>query len=224
MFNLDELFGKSPFKPLYEHMQKVRDCVEKLPELKEAFLSADTEKQNEVFEHICKLEHKADIVKQNIRNDLPKRYFLPVDRADLLNFLNSQDSIADAVEDVAVIITIRNTRLPEKLKEEFGKLFDRVYSTCAAAFVVSDRIDELTEAGFGGYEAAKVTELIEKVGELEWRADKSQMNLSRSLFSVECDIDPVTVLVIDKIIVRLGKLANNAELTADMMRNLLSKK
>ena len=68
-----------------------------------------------------------------------------------------------------------------------------------------------------------LAELIEKVGEAEWRADKSQMIISRELFKMEKELDPVSILIIDKIIVRMGKVANNAETCADMMRNLLTK-
>lgn len=223
MFGINELFGKSPFKPLHEHMVKVKDCVDKLPNLKSAFVAGDFARINEVFKEVCKLEHKADLVKKTIRVQLPKTYFLPVDRGDILDFLNAQDSIADAIEDVAVLLDIRKSKVPDELKNEFAELFDRVFDTCVAAFEVSGQIDELAETGFGGYEASQVSEAIEKVSECEWKADKIQMTISRKLFDIETQIDPVTVLVLDKIIVRLGKIANNAETASDMMRNMLVK-
>jgi len=224
MFNLNELFGQSPFRPLHEHMIKVKDCVDLLPELSEAFLECDCDKVYSVFQKICKLEHKADIVKQEIRNQLPKRYFLPVDRGDVFNFLLAQDAIADAIEDVAVLLTLRKTVIPGALKPDFKELIEKTMQTCVYAFEVSGEINKLAETGFGGYEASRVSELIEKVGESEWQADKAQMNLSKKLFEIEKELDPVTIIFIDKIIVRVGKIANNAETTADMMRNLLSKK
>jgi len=224
MFSIKELFGKSPFDPLYEHMLKVRDCVMLLPDLIDKFLNEDFEGLNSVFEKICKAEHKADITKQEIRNHLPKRYFLPVDRGDILHFLNSQDSIADAVEDVAVILNLRKTKLPDYIKDEFKKLVDNILKTCEYTFDVSKEIKKLVETGFGGYEAEKVMDVIEKVGEAEWHADKNQMNISRKLFEMEKDLDPISIFVIDKIIVRLGRIANNAEKTADMMRNMLANK
>ncbi|HDQ25200.1 MAG TPA: TIGR00153 family protein [bacterium] len=224
MFRINELFGKSPFKPLHEHMIKVKDCVDKLPELKEAFLAGNEEKTKELFEVICKLEHKADIAKQHIRNQLPKSYFLPVDRGDILNFLNAQDEIADAIEDVAVLINMRKTVMPPELKEAFGTLFDRVFETCVRAFEVSGEINDLAETGFGGFEAKMVSDWIEKVATAEWEADKAQMTLSRLLFNQEDKVTPVTIFILDKIIVRLGKIANSAENAADMMRSMLVKR
>jgi len=205
-------------------MLKVKDCVEKLPELKTAFIENNQEKIKYVFEEICKLEHKADTLKQQIRNHLPKTYFMPVDRGDVLSFLTAQDAIADAVEDVAVLLTMRKTIIPNALNEPFELLFDRVYETCELTFEASGEIKRLAETGFGGYEASKVSGFIERVEEAEWRADKAQMRLSKKLFEVESETDPVSILLIDKIIVRLGKVANNAEVAADIMRSMLTKK
>jgi predicted phosphate transport protein (TIGR00153 family) len=224
MFKIQELFGRSPFKPLHEHMIKVKDCVDQLPLLKDAFLAGDHDKIKVVFDAICKLEHKADIVKQEIRNQLPKSYFLPVDRGDIFNFLNAQDTIADSIEDVAVLISMRKTTVHEGLKDSFSILFDRVIETCNKAFEVSGEINDLAETGFGGFEASMVSEWIEKVCEAEWRADKAQMNLSIQVFEFEDKISPVTILLLDKIIVRLGKIANSAEAAADMMRSMLVKR
>ncbi len=224
MFGISEIFGESPFKALYQHMLKVKDCVEKLPELKDAFIKNDQKEITVIFEEICKLEHKADIVKQQIRNHLPKTYFMPVDRGDVLSFLTAQDAIADAVEDVAVLLTMRKTQIPQALNVFFEALFDRVYETCCLTFEAGGEIKQLAETGFGGYEASKVSGLIEKVEEKEWRADKAQMRLSKKLFEVEDETDPVSILMIDKIIVRLGKIANNAETAADIMRSMLTKK
>ena len=43
---------------------------------------------------ISKQEHEADIIKNEIRNHLPKSIFLPVSRSDTLSFLKEQDAIA----------------------------------------------------------------------------------------------------------------------------------
>ena len=121
-------------------------------------------------------------------------------------------------------MNLRKTKLPDYIKDEFKKLVDNILKTCEYTFDVSKEIKKLVETGFGGYEAEKVMDVIEKVGEAEWHADKNQMNISRKLFEMEKDLDPISIFVIDKIIVRLGRIANNAEKTADMMRNMLANK
>ena len=68
---------------------------------------------------MSKLEYQADQVKHEIREHLPRRYFLPVEREDLDQFLHSQDKIADRAEDFAVIAMLRDTKIHPELKDEF---------------------------------------------------------------------------------------------------------
>lgn len=56
---------------------------------------------------VSKAEFEADQVKNEIREHLPRRYFLPVDRSDIERLVHSQDQIADHVLDFAVILLIR---------------------------------------------------------------------------------------------------------------------
>ena len=45
-------------------------------------------------------ERKADEIKGNIRNHLPKFIFLPIEKSDLLNLLKETDGILDGAKDV----------------------------------------------------------------------------------------------------------------------------
>ena len=116
MRTFHQLFGKSPFALLVEHTRRVHRTVELIEPLFEAFLAEDWETCEALYEKISKREHKADLEKNKVRDQLPKSMFLPVDRGDVLKYLKEQDSIADAAEDVAVLVTIRKTPCPEALK------------------------------------------------------------------------------------------------------------
>ena len=106
------LFAKSPFGPLEEHSKKVRSCVEMVPELFASLEKGDHEGLVRATEVLSKLEHEADLIKNEIRNHLPRSILLPVDRADLLTLLKEQDGIADAAEDVAVLLSMRWLPMP----------------------------------------------------------------------------------------------------------------
>ena len=62
-----------------------------------------------------KAEHAADMIKDDIRRTIPKRFFLPVYRGDLLGYVKLQDDMADSVEDIAVLLTIKKLTLPPSL-------------------------------------------------------------------------------------------------------------
>ncbi len=218
---ISKLFGKSPFEPLYQHMLKVKECVDLVRPLMDAFLNEEDKKVEGFAKKIFKAEHEADLVKKELRNQLPKSIFLPVARGDLLRFLKEQDNIADSAEDLAVLITLRKTRVPEELKKELKDFVDKVIETYEMAMRVSSEIKLLAETSFTGTEAHKVTQLIEELKVDEWEADKAQMIVAKKLFSIEEKLDPITLLMLMNIFKELGILANHAENAGDQMRMML---
>src|SRR3984893_12086013 len=107
MMNIARLFGKSPFAPLQNHMQKVSLCMKKLTSIFESLHKKDAEKIEKLVAELSELEHEADLTKNDIRNHLPKSLFLPIDRAHFLDILSIQDTIADETEKVGILLTLR---------------------------------------------------------------------------------------------------------------------
>ncbi|MBS3818140.1 TIGR00153 family protein [bacterium] len=218
---INKLFGKSPFEPLYQHMLKVKDCVDLVEPMVSAFIQGDKEEVKKYSKKIFKAEHEADLLKKEIRNKLHKSLFMPVDRDDLLRFLKEQDNIADSAEDLAALMTIRETKVPPEIQAELKELVNKVLETYKKAMAVSSEIKVLAETSFGGVEAHKVTELIEEVKQKEWEADKAQMKAAQKMFSIEAKLDPVSVMMWMNIFKELGTLANHAENSSDQMRTML---
>ncbi|KPK33377.1 MAG: hypothetical protein AMK70_09475, partial [Nitrospira bacterium SG8_35_1] len=104
---IQELFGKSPFGPLVEHTKKVHECVEMIRPLMEALVNENYDEIRRLQDQVSRLEYEADTIKHNVREHLPRRYFMPVERVDLERIISSQDNIADKAEDFAVILTLR---------------------------------------------------------------------------------------------------------------------
>lgn len=218
---ISKLFGKSPFEPLYQHMLKVKECVDLVRPLIDALLAQNYEELENVAKKIFRAEHDSDMVKKEIRNNLPKGVFLPVHRGDILNFLKEQDKIADCAEDLAVLVTLRRMVVPEELKEELKALVSKVLIACETAMVISSEIKLLAETSFGGSEAQKVIDLIERLKIEEWEADKAQMKLAKKMFSIESKLDPVSITMWLQIFRELGALANHAENVGDQLRMML---
>jgi predicted phosphate transport protein (TIGR00153 family) len=220
---LTKIFAKSPFEPLYQHMLKVNECVNLVKPLMEALLADDQGQVEVIAGKIFKAEHDSDIVKKEIRNNLPKGIFLPVNRGDMLNYLREQDKIADSAEDLAVLVTLRKMRVPEELRENLKILVEKVLVTCETAMKVSSEIKLLAETSFGGAEAEKVMNRIEELKLDEFEADKAQMKLAKRMFSIEAKLDPVSIMMWMNIFKELGALANHAENLGDNLRMMLHK-
>lgn len=220
---IGELFGQSPFKALIEHTKKVHECVQLVRPLLEACINADYDGIHRLQDQVTKLEYEADVIKHEIREHLPRRFFLPVPREDLERFLHDQDNIADHCQDFAVILMLRQTKIHPDLVEEFRALREQVLKTTDILLAGAQDLDALASSSFGGAEAKQVLERIKCLGEEEWKADRLQRKLSRHIYVLEKDLDPVTIMFYEKIIYKMSRIANAAENTGDMLRQMIVK-
>lgn len=150
---IQELFGKSPFGPLVEHTKKVHECVEMIRPLMEALVNEDYDEIRRLQDQVSKLEYEADTIKHNVRDHLPRRYFMPVDRVDLEGFISSQDNIADKAEDFAVILTLRKTKLHPAIMDKFFDFVDQIFQVTGTLLTAAVELSNLAEASFSGAEA-----------------------------------------------------------------------
>ena len=147
MSPLMKLFGQSPFKPLQEHMRVVVDCANQVPGLFQAVHDDDKDKVEEIRKQIYSLENDADEIKNELRTHLPKSMFMPVDRRDLLEILDLQDSIADTAQDIAGMMVVRRMKLPEPVHRPMLELTQRCVDACAQLAKIMEEMDELVETG-----------------------------------------------------------------------------
>jgi predicted phosphate transport protein (TIGR00153 family) len=198
-----DLFARSPIKPLQQHMHVVRDCVREVVPLFEAACRDDAEGIRDHQQRIDDLESQADGLKNDLRAHLPRRLLMPVDRRDLLEILDLQDSIADIAQDMSGLLAVEHT--------------------CMKSAEVIDRLDELVELGFRGREADKVEAMIDQVGTLEGETDRLGIVLTRELFRLEDTLSPVTVSFWYQLIDWIGNLADNAEKVANRLRLMIAR-
>jgi len=218
-----DLFARSPIKPMQEHMHVVRDCVQEVVPLFEAACRDDAEGIRARQQRIDELESQADGLKNDLRAHLPKRLLMPVDRRDLLEILDLQDSIADIAQDMSGLLVERPMPVPEPMRAPLLELCRAVEYTCMKSAEVIDRLDELVELGFRGREADKVEAMIDQVGTLEGETDRLGVVLTRELFRLEDTLPPVTVVFWYQLIDWIGNLADNAEKVANRLRLMIAR-
>lgn len=217
------LFAKSPFEPLQEHLEKVKECLDHIQPLFDALSEKNYKELRVLSKKIMKLEHQADKIKDKIRDNLPGKLFLAVDRRDLLNLLSAQDSISDKVEDLGVVLNLREMVIPDKIKSLLNDLIKKVVEVGYLASSVILELNSLLEASFSGSEAEKVIKMIGKVSTMEWEADKAQLKVVHQLFKMEKELDPVTIFMWMKIFQTLSEIADASEKVTKLLRLFLSK-
>jgi len=223
MLDRMSIFGRSPFEPLVEHARKVHECVSMIRPIAEAILAADTEKLFQLQHDMSKTEYEADLLKDRVRQNLPKRYFLPVRREDVARFLTEMDKIADAAEDFAVTATLRSLSLPEELHRDFLALVTKVVEVSEALLGVAEHLAELQKESFVGSEADDVLMKIQQVCHMEWECDKLNRKVARHAYGI-LDLDAVTLMLLEKLCRALSELADHAENVGKNLRLMITRK
>ena len=217
------LFGKSPFTALQVHMRVVLECVNEIPALFDALARADQGEVVKVRDRIFEREEEADKIKNELRNRLPKSLFMPVDRRDLLEVLQMQDSIADTAQDIAGLLVERPMELPEFMQEPMLALANRCVDVCEMSAKIIEELDELLAMGFRGKEASRVEEMVSALNKIEDETDELGIELTRRLFQHEDEIKPVSVMMWYQLIEWVGDLADYAEKVGDRLRLLIAR-
>ena len=216
------LFGRSPFKPMQRHIKVVARCAGEVPGLFEALSAGDQTKVAAIKDQIFALEQEADDIKNELRAHLPKSLLMPVDRRDLLEVLDMQDSIADTAQDIAGLLVERPMDVPQSLQEPLIGLARRCVQACDKAAEVIGELDELVETGFRGRESDRVSEMVDELNKIEDDTDQMGMDLTRRLFAQEDDMKPVSVMFWYQLIQWVGDLADYAEKVGNRLRLLLA--
>lgn len=205
-------------------MEQVSQCVHRLPEL---FLMLQQQKYADmevIGNKISELEHQADLIKNDIRNHLPKTLFLPIDRTHLLHILTIQDSIADASEDIAVLVSLKQLALPEGCRTAFDEFLRQSIDTFDSAHRIILEMHELLESSFGGVEAQKVGLMVEEVGLKEHRVDLAQRVLLKQFYKEEDKMTYASFFLWQRIFEALSAISNLSENLALRVRMTLELK
>jgi len=219
---LARLLKRSPFKALQQHMRVVLECVRCIPGLFDALIAGDDAAVKSAKEANFKWENEADDVKNDLRAHLPKSLFMPVDRRDILEILQEQDSIADTAQDIAGLLMERPMDVPEPLREPVRTLVGRCVETCEQAARIIEELDELLETGFRGREVERVEVMLDELGKIEGETDRLGLELTRTLFQQEEQMSPVSVMLWYRMIEWIGDLADHAEKVGNRLRLLIA--
>ncbi|MCB1050792.1 MAG: TIGR00153 family protein [Acidobacteria bacterium] len=217
------LFGRSPFKALQEHMRAVITCVDLINPVFEALASGQQAEIERLKVEVDRWEGDADLIKNQLREHLPRGLFLPVDRRDLLEVLSMQDSMADVAQDIVELLVERPMELPDAMKAPLLNLVGRCIEVCHFAQKIIEELDELLEMGFKGKERAQVEEMVDQLNRMESDTDRLEVELCRTLFRHEDEMKPVSVMFWHQLIQWIGDLADYADKTGNRLRLLIAR-
>lgn len=220
---LIDLFGRSPVKPLQEHIKISKAAADLLPSFLAQAMAGDWQQAETIRNQISSFEKDADRLKRDIRMNLPNSLFMPVSRQDLLELLLMQDRIANLAKKISGVMLGRMMTIPNDIGEEFQAYLGQCIEVVNHAEDVVAELDELFEAGFRGFEAKRVHELIAILDEAEHESDKREMHIRRHLKVVERDMPPLDAMFLYKVIDLIGELADVAQRVGSRLQVLMAR-
>ncbi|WP_209327673.1 TIGR00153 family protein [Pseudoalteromonas sp. PA2MD11] len=217
------VFAKSPIKPMEDHIKKVHQASKALIPFFNHVFKEEWQEAEEIRLNIRNLEREADEMKRNIRLQLPRGLFMPVERTDLLELVTQQDKIANKAKDIAGRVVGREMIIPTEIQTDFLAYVIRCVDATKQASKAINELDELLETGFKGREVTLVEKMLVELDAIEQDTDDMQIKIRRQLRAIENELNPVDVMFLYKIIEWVGELADIAERVGSRLELMLAR-
>jgi predicted phosphate transport protein (TIGR00153 family) len=222
--NILNLFAKSPFRTLNEHAEKVRLTVWKMNEAVTSYVEGNNGNADALFLEISQLEHDADRVKHYIRENLPASLIMPVDRTDILSFLQQQDAVANNAESVGRLLHMKKMQMPQEIGAHILKLNKEVMVTVEEHVAAADSITSMLDSSFSPARVKEVQEIISKVNMQKHNVDLVMLETMKSIYAHEDELGPVGVNYLLELAREMGKVADYAESSSDRLRLMIARR
>lgn len=211
---------REPLDALERHAKIVNECLVLAREALSLYTSGHIDRFTKVSMQVSQKENEADAVKRNVRGHLPRGVIMPIDKFELFAFVKEQDQVADAAQTLVDWLSL----MDKGVTPELGKGLHSLYDKCVeAAQLLPPLIREAKAFLKDGNEShrTKVKQLIRSIRSIEHEADAMEMSLKHLVFKSTTD----AILVHHQIttVDIIGRIADHAENSADMMRAMVAK-
>ena len=149
---------------------------------------------------------------------------MPINRRDLLEMLDMQDSIADVAQDIVILLNIRRMNLTKELGQDVINFVKKSQDVCYLARGLTQEFGDVIESGFGRHEIKKLLEMIDNVSIAETEADNLEDALVHRLYEVEEKMNSVDAIFWYKIFELIGDIADFSKKTGNRLRLMIASK
>ena len=198
--------------------------MKKLTEIFDNLKEKKTLELESLVKELSKLEHEADLTKNDIRNHLPKSLFLPIDRSQFLEILSIQDNISDKAEDIGHLLILYPTNELGDLCDHLGALFRKNIEAFWDTRKIIKELHELLESSFGGIEAEKVKTIVERTSRKEYEADKMKHELMKEFFKRADNMKTPAFYLYIRLVEEINQISHISEKLANRIRMILELK
>jgi len=224
MKTIGGIFGRSAYRPLYEHVLKVQDCIELLLPLVKSFIEKQWDEVARLTQEMHRREAQADKIKNEIRRSLSRSFLHSVERTEMLLTLKAQDNVSDNCEAVARLLEIRHTPVPGDIAEAIMEVGEQITNVGSLLTGIVQKLPGLHEESYPQEEMQATADLIDRLQREEHASNLLEHAALKRVFENEESLDPVTVVFLTRIIEQLGEIADAAENTVDCIERMIGRR
>jgi predicted phosphate transport protein (TIGR00153 family) len=200
---------------LCEHSNKVHQSVELIPLLADALLAQDHEKMKTLHEQISRIGEEVDHIKLSLYEQIRNMHFHSAGGPSFNQYLACQDKVAGASQEFADLLVLRKTTIPVELHADFRAFVAQVVNVSRRTMSLTEGLSPEAQAVCPGAGTPNTLDAIRGVHNENGQARRLEMKFVRHVYSLEKQLDQVTILFLDKYCAALHEVADNAERTAD---------
>ncbi len=212
---------RSPMLGLVEHYTKIAEGVVLIKDALQCYISGYEVCQefNDITKQVDEIEAHADKIKRNVRNHLPRRLFMAVDKTLFLNYTRSQDNILDSAQEALHWLGMRKMVIPQEFQKPIIDLVEEATETVlflekalksTIGLVHGEHIDR--EGCKQHYRAVRVQR--DKVVKIERK-------LLSDIYNSTMDFKDIYQLI--HFVECLDELVKNCEMCADTLRAMIAR-
>lgn len=163
-------------------------------------------------EAVIQYERKADGVAAEVQQALRRSFITPFDRSDIHGLINDLDDAIDQMRQTVKAITLFDV---EQFDGQMKAIGDLIVESAQVSLETLPLLRDLNA------NASKIAQKIQKIGELEEKADHCYMLGLKELYRLHRNADPMGYIVGSEVFSHLENVVDNFENVANRINGIL---
>lgn len=215
----------SPLSGILEHYEQIANGMKLIEESIQCYVSSETEGNvckefSSLEREVSAIEEHADTIKRYIRNHLPSRLFLPIEKHLFFSYTRMQDDILNHGQNALKWLALRPIEIPEVFQKELVEFLG------AVATSVNNLLPALkiTIGWIEGnpHERSEIKEHFKAVRLQHKKVTTMQHSLIKNILCDE-ELDFRTAYQLIHFVEELHKMSHDSEGCADLLRVMIAR-
>ena len=213
---------RSPLLGFLEHYEQIAKGMRLIEESMECYITSDKtqcKEFNALQREVNEAEEKADTIKRNLRNHLPRNLFLPVDKHIFFVYTRQQDDILDNGQDALQWLAMRDVSIPEAFQMD---MLDYLGAVSASVQLLRPALEStIAWVMDEGIERSEAKQQFRALRVQHKKVSDLKHALNSKIYCSDMDFKDIYQLI--HFVEHLHRMSHSAEGCVDLLRVMIAK-